>query len=145
MGALLGCEGETSPDSPYRHFQAVAEVTKKWLGIRSAQSGPLHDIASSRVDDHEGRLRRRMDLVVREPMDDEALRGLLRQRLAAKSFTDRIHVGAVLIWRPGERDKPIAVGIYSRDGRGWSGATCDHLRLATPRDETFARLVEELA
>ena len=140
---LAGCREHPADDSVFRRMERVLNATRVWLGLK-APTQRLEAIASTRVDEVDGRLRRRMDLVVVGVPSDAELKDEIRRRIGAKKFTERIHVGAVLFWGRGEKKRPLALGVYSRDGRGWAGDPVDHLRIAGRGDEVFTVLEAEV-
>ncbi len=141
---LLGCDEQPAPDSAYARLQRVIQVTKAWLGIKPPAPPPLADVASSRVDEADGRLRRRLDLNLRGIFSDREIKAALRRRIGERSFTERLHVGAILMWLPDDAERPMGLAIYSRDGKGWTGLPCDHLRVAGRGDHAFAALLAEV-
>jgi hypothetical protein len=139
----IGCGDQPADGSVFRRMTRVVEATKIWLGIKMP-ADRLEAIAATRVDEVDGRVRRRMDLVVVGIPSDADLKDEIRRRIGTKKFTERIHVGAVLFWGRGEKKRPLALGIYSRDGRGWNGAPADHLRIAGRADASFTALEAEV-
>ena len=142
--SLLGCNEQPAPDSPYSRMQRIIKVTKTWLGIKPPAPPRLADVAASRVDESDGRLRRRLDMTLRGLFSDAEIKADLSRRIGERSFTERIHVGAIFMWLPEDKERPMGIAIYSRDGKGWSGQTCDHLRIAGRGDEAFAALLAEV-
>ena len=141
--ALMGCDQQPASDSPFRHFESVAQTTKKWLGV-SSPSERLDLASLSRVDELDGRLRRRLDLVQMHGVTQQDLKTNLRKQVGEKRFTERMHVGAVVLFSKSPDRKVVGVAVYSRDGLGWTGKPVDHLRVQLLGEKGFEALVAEL-
>jgi hypothetical protein len=122
----------------------IIKVTKNWLGIKPPPPPRLADVASSRVDQFDGRLRRRMDMTLRGTYADAEIKAALASRIGERNFTERIHVGAIFMWLPEDQNRPMGIAIYSRDGKGWTGQACDHLRIAGRGDQMFTAWLAEV-
>ena len=138
----MGCDQQPASDSPFRHFESVAQTTKEWLGVSSPSERLALD-SLSRVDELDGRLRRRLDLVQMHGVTQQDLKASLRKQVGEKRFTERMHVGAVVLFSKPDR-KLVGVAIYSRDGLGWTGKPVDHLRVQLLGEDGFEALVSEL-
>ena len=140
---VIGCNQTPKNDSPFRHVEAIVQTTKKWLGIKDS-SPELEAVHSSELDRHKGRLRRRMDLIRSEAVVQEHLRSEVRREIAKEQFTKGIHVGAVVLWSKERPKQAIGLALYSRDGLGWMGNSCDHLRVKMLGEQGFEELLAEL-
>jgi hypothetical protein len=141
--SLTGCDPQVDPDSAFYRFKKIAKVTRGWLGVEPAVR-QMAQVEKSVVDSFEGRLRRRLDLVLQGVFSDAEIKSELLKRLGEKNFTQRIHVGVMLMWQSEDRQRPMAIGVYARDAKGWLGAPCDHLRIAGRGDQEFTALMDEV-
>ena len=140
---VIGCDQAPQSDSPFRHLEAIVQTTKRWLGIED--SAPHLDLPHpSELDHYKGRLRRRMDLVRSEAVTQAYLRSQVRREISQEQFTKGVHVGAVVLWSKERPKQAIGLAIYSRDGLGWMGESCDHLRVKMFGEQGFEELLAEL-
>ena len=140
---LCGCFETPQGETPFRALHRAVDDFRAFLGLEP-KAKSLPGVETSRVDTHRGRRRRRLDLSLQGAVADHEFRDELRRRLGTKAFTDGLQVGAVLIWDASDDRQPMAVGVYSRDGLGWTGERCDHLRVAARGDEGFTALDAEV-
>ena len=141
--ALIGCTESPDRDSPYRHLQEIVETTERWLGIRPRvrASDP---VKLSQVDRHKGRIRRRAKRVSSRAVVPEALRRTLSEAIGAPNMTKGVHVAAVELYAAEDGGELLGLAVYSRDGHGWTGKACDHVRIELASDDGFQALVDEL-
>ena len=139
----IGCDQAPQKDSPFRSMEAIVQTTKKWLGIENT-STELEAVDLSALDRHQDRLRRRMNLTRSEGVVQTHLRSQLRRQIGQEQFTKGIHVGAIVLWSKERPEKAIGIAIYSRDGLGWKGSPCDHLRVKMAGEQGFDDLLGEL-
>ena len=136
---LIGCDQAPQGDSPFRHLEAIVQTTKRWLGIEDSR--PHREVVdSSELDHHKGRLRRRMDQIRSETVTQAHFRSLMRREISRAQFTKGIHVGAIVLWSKERPSQVIGIAIYSRDGMGWMGESCDHLRVKMFGEQGFEGL-----
>ena len=143
VATLVGCDQQPASDSPFRHLQSVVQTTQKWLGFSSNKPG-LESLASSRVDEFEGRLRRRLDIRQSAKVTQAELRADLLKRAGEKQLTERMHIGSVVLSSDSADHQILGIALYSRDGRGWTGQPCDHMRVQLRGEKDFDVLRAEL-